>query len=105
MATRSWRSDLGTAVAVSPMNVIRDAFSSLAGIEQVFVCQEGDARLSVLIVVNEKNYDSKKQIFDREAEIIDVLAGIQVSFDVLVRDNRPLRQLISPRGNLLFSRV
>ena len=104
MATHRWRSDLATAVSISPMNVIRDAFSPLTEIEQVFVFKEGDARLSVLIVVNEKDYDAQKRIFEREADIIDALAGIQISFDVIIRDNRPLRQIITPRGNLLFAR-
>ena len=96
---------MATAVmSASPAHVVRDALFAIARVEQVFVSSSTDGGISVLTVVGDRDYAVQKQIFRTEAEIIHSLPGIEVGFELVIRDGRPLDQLISPRGTLLFAR-
>lgn len=104
MAAHLWRGDLATAcAAVSPAHTVRAALEALPEVEQVFLVQY-DRSLDVLTVIDQKDYDAMGRIFDREQEIIEALPGIEVSFDLVIRSGRPLRQVVEPRGTLLFAR-
>jgi hypothetical protein len=98
------RKFLATAV-MSPQHAVRDALFAVPEVEQVYIWMTGSDRVTVLTVIGERNYAAQKRIFRAEAEIIDALPGIEIGFDVVIRDGRPLRDLISPRGTLLFARA
>ena len=105
MAAHAWRGDVATAgVAASPISLISDGLRDIPEIEQAYVSQEGDRSLSVLLVVNENDFDIHRRIFEREREIIRVLVGIEIGFRLVVRQGRPLREILRPHGNLLFTR-
>lgn len=91
-------------MVLSPAHVVRDALSVLPEVEQVYLWTTGENRVTVLTVVENRDYASLEQIFDAEAEIINALPGIEIGFDLIIREGRPLNQLISPRGTLLFAR-
>lgn len=44
------------------------------------------------------------KIFEVENKIINALTGTPINFDVVIRDGRPLGEIVSPRGRLLFQR-
>lgn len=90
---------------LSPAHVVRDALSALPEVEQVYIWTTGDNRITVLTVIGDRNYAAQKRIFRAEAEIIEALPGVEIGFDLVIRDGRPLRELISPRGTLLFARA
>ena len=103
MAT--WRIDnLATYSVSNPASIVRDVFADVAEIEQVFLSNDGDRGLAALIVVAEKNYDVLHHIFDLEHSVIKALAGTPINFDVVIRDGRPLGEVVNPRGRLLFQR-
>lgn len=91
------------SVAVNPATVIRDVLRELNEVEQVFVYRENDC-LSVLAVMDQKNHDAMRRLFAKEAEIVAALTGMQVNFDLVLRCGRPLSEVVSPRGTLLFAR-
>jgi hypothetical protein len=92
------------AIAVSPVTAIRDALYEVPEIEQAFVYLDGEQSIAVLTVMAEKDYEAQDRIFDAEKEIIESLPGIKVTFKTVVRCGRPLGELVSPKGNQLFSR-
>ena len=94
---------MATAV-MTPAHVVKDALSALPEVEQVYIWATGSNRVTVLTVIGERNYAAQKQIFRAEGDIIDALPGIEIGFDLVIRDGRPLHELISPRGTLLFAR-
>jgi hypothetical protein len=93
------------ALAVSPVTAIRDALYAIPEIEQAFVYIDFEQSIAVLTVMADKDYDTQNRIFEAEQEIIEHLPGIKVTFKLVVRCGRPLGELVSPKGNLLFSRV
>jgi hypothetical protein len=95
---------VATYVATNPASVVRDVFVDAPAIEQVFLSNDGDRGLAALIVINEKDYDVLRRIFDLETEIINALPGTPINFDVVIRDGRPLGDVVNPRGRLLFQR-
>jgi len=95
---------LATYVAQNPASVVREVFSDVQEIEQVFLSNDGDRGLVALVVVPEKKYEVLRRIFDLETKIINALPGTPINFDVLIRDGRPLGNIVSPRGRLLFQR-
>jgi hypothetical protein len=104
LATRAWRNELATTLpAVSPVSVIRDALSDVPEVEQVFV-EVVERSIAVLAVMAEKDYEAQHRLFAVEQEIIESLPGIRVTFKLVVRCGRPLRELVSPKGSLLFAR-
>lgn len=103
MAT--WSADnLATFVAANPASVVRDYFFKVAEIEQVYLSNDGDRGIVVLIVIDTKNYDLLRHIFELEAKIIESLPGSPINFDVVIREGRPLGNIVSPRGRMLFQR-
>ena len=103
MAT--WRAaNLATVVAANPASVVRNVFLDVAEIEQVFLSNDGDRGFVVLLVMNSKDYSVLHRIFDLETKIIDSLPGTPINFDVVIRDGRPLGDVVSPRGRMLFQR-
>src|SRR5579872_3605338 len=102
MAAHAWRGDLATTgAAVSPAYAIREGLAELREIEQAFLCPQ-DRRIGVLVVINEKDYDAMSRIFEREREIVEALPGIDVNFELIIRNGRPLQEIVQPRGTLLF---
>ena len=95
---------MATYAVVAPAAVIRDVFHDVAEIEQVFLSTDGDRGVSALVVVGGKDYAVLRRIFDLETVIINALPGTPVTFDVVVRDGRPLGDIVSPRGRSLFQR-
>lgn len=91
------------ATTATPQGVIWNGLHEIPEIEQVYVLAREHA-LSVLEVVDQPDHAVERRIFRREAEIINALPGIAVSFELVFRCGRPLGQVITPRGNLLFSR-
>jgi hypothetical protein len=92
------------ALAVSPVTAIRDALYEVQEIEQAFVYIDGEHSIAILTVMAEKDYEAQKRIFEVEKQIIEGLAGIKVTFKLVVRCGRALGELVSPKGNQLFSR-
>jgi hypothetical protein len=95
---------LAVYVAADPASVVRTAFLDVAEIEQVYLSNDGDRGLVALIVVDVKDYPVLRRIFDLEKNIINSLPGTPINFDVVIRDGRPLGDVVSPRGRLLFQR-
>lgn len=91
-------------VAADPASVVRNAFRDVAEIEQVYLSNDGDRGLVALIVVDVKDYPVLRRIFDLETNVINSLPGTPINFDVVIRDGRPLGDVVSPRGRLLFQR-
>jgi hypothetical protein len=91
-------------VVANPASVVRDVFLEVEEVEQVFLSDDGDRGFVVLIVVGDKDYAVLNHIFELETKIISALPGIPINFDVVVRDGRPLVDVVSPRGRLLFQR-
>jgi hypothetical protein len=101
----TWRLDkLATYAIANPASVVRDVFVDVAEVEQVFLSNDGDRGIAALIVIGEKNYDVLQHIFDLESNIIKALPGTPINFDVVIRDGRPLGEIVNPRGRLLFQR-
>jgi len=95
---------LASYVVANPASVVRDVFFDVAEIEQVYLSNDGDRGLMAMVVVNAKDYAVLRRIFDLEASIINALPGTPINFDVVIRDGRPLGDVVSLRGRLLFQR-
>ena len=95
---------MATYVSANPASVVRDVFSDVSAIEQVFLSNDGDRGLVALVVIDAKDYKLLHQIFELETKIINALPGTPINFDVVIRDGRPLGDVVSPRGRLLFQR-
>lgn len=106
MATRVWRGDVASAgaLAVSPITAVRDTLYEIPEIEQAYVYVDGERSFALLTVMADKNDDAEARIFQAEKEIIENLPGLRITFKLVVRCGRPLGELITPKGNLLFSR-
>jgi len=83
---------------------VRDVFVDVAEIEQVFLSDDGDRGFAALIVLASKDYEVLHRIFDLESNVIKALPGTPINFDVVIRDGRPLGEVVNPRGRLLFQR-
>lgn len=95
---------MATYAVAPPAAVIRDIFYDVAEVEQVFLSTDEDRGVSVLIVIDGKDYTVLRRIFDLETVIINALPGTSITFDVVVREGRPLGDIVSPRGRSLFQR-
>jgi hypothetical protein len=95
---------LAVFVAADPASVVRNAFLHVVEIEQVYLSNDGDCGIVALIVIDVKDYPVLRRIFDLETSIINSLPGTPINFDVVIRDGRPLGDVVSPRGRLLFQR-
>lgn len=93
-----------TYVATNPASVVREGFEDVSAIEEVFLSNDGDRGLAALIVIDKKDYAVMGKIFEVENKIINALTGTPINFDVVIRDGRPLGEIVSPRGRLLFQR-
>lgn len=93
-----------TAASASPAHIVREYLSARPEVEEVFISEMSNNRIHIVTVIGEKNYDVQKRIFDAEAEIIAALPGIEVGFELVIREGRPVHQLLSRRGMLLFAR-
>ncbi|HLH08945.1 MAG TPA: hypothetical protein VKW78_17020 [Terriglobales bacterium] len=97
--------DLATVCApVTPASAIRDTLIGIPEIEQVFLEPEGERGISVLVVIDKKDYPTQRRIFEKEIEIGDSFPAMEISFSLVIRDGRPLRDVVSPRGTVLFAR-
>jgi uncharacterized protein (UPF0332 family) len=90
--------------AANPASVLREVFREIPEVEQVYISQDGDRGVSALIVVDQKNYAALNRIFQNETTIIDALPGTPVNFDVVIREGRPLADVVQPHGRPLFTR-
>jgi hypothetical protein len=93
-----------THVATTPASVVRDVFADIKEVEQVYLSDDGDRGHMALVVVNDKDYAVLRRIFECETIIIDALPGTTINFDVVIRTGRPLGDVLTPRGRLLFQR-
>lgn len=82
---------------------MRDDLASVQQIEQVFV-QTGASSWSVLLIVDKYDAKAEKKIIEVEGELIDAFPWLDVDFDVVYRDGRPLADVVSPKGFQLFAR-
>jgi hypothetical protein len=94
---------LAATATISPSALVRDVLHSLPAVEQVFMETAGNC-LNITTVMDGKDAASMDELFEAEARIIDALPENQLSFDVVLRLGRPLRDLIVPKGTSLFSR-
>jgi hypothetical protein len=90
------------AIASNPASAVRDGFREVPEVEQVYLAYAGDRAVTVLIVIDKKDYAVMRRIFEVESGIIEALPGISINFDVIVREGRPVGDLVSPRGNPLI---
>ncbi len=95
---------MATYALTSPANVIRDTFRNVAEIEQVYLATDGEDGIFAMIVVDAKDYPTLRRIIDLETSIINTLPGTPIEFDIVIREGRPLGDIVSPRGRLLFQR-
>jgi hypothetical protein len=99
----TWRTVLAALATIGPSALVREVFHPLPAVEQVFVETVGNG-VNITTITDQKDAAVLQQIFDAEARIIDALPDLQLSFDVILRLGRPLRELIAPKGTSLFSR-
>ena len=94
---------MAATATLSPSAFARDIFHQIPAVEQVFVDARGTC-VDIVTVLDQNDPGDLKKLFAAEAQIIDSLPDFQLSFDVILRMGRPLGEIISPKGNLLFSR-
>ena len=64
-------------------------------VEYVFVEKDVDESYVVSTIVNERDFEVRSRIYDRELAIFDAHPGIEFEFNVISRRNRPLEQIIT----------
>ena len=94
----------GTMPAVmSEINLADDQLRKIHEVERVYV-QGREGSLSFLIVVPDKNLAVQDRVYAVESEVIDAFPHSDIDFDVVFRCGRPLEDIVSPKGTLLFAR-
>jgi len=83
---------------------VRGVFADIKAVEQVYLSDDGDRGLMALVVIDDKDYEVLRRVFESEAVIINALPGTTINFDVVIRTGRPLGDVLTPRGRLLFQR-
>jgi hypothetical protein len=73
-------------------------------VEEIFAEQEGRV-CSVMIVVPRHDEAVLEKIFAVELEVVDNSPDLEYDFTVISRDGRPLADLVTPAGELMFSKV
>jgi hypothetical protein len=89
---------------MNEINLADDQLRKIGEVERVYVQGREGSALSFLIVVPDKNMSVQERVFEVESEIIDAFPHSEIDFDVIFRCGRPLENIISPKGSLLFSR-
>ncbi|HET9406792.1 MAG TPA: hypothetical protein VFO39_06105 [Candidatus Sulfotelmatobacter sp.] len=95
---------MATYVATDPASVVREIFREVREIEQVYLSHDGNRGVSALIIIDGKDYAVLNRIFQQEQIIIDAVPGMPINFDVVIRDGRPLAEVVTPHGRPLFQR-
>lgn len=83
--------------------MVKDELFAIDQIERVYV-QSTQSSFEVTIIVR----DSDPIILDRlatiEKNVVDAFPWLAVDFDIIFRANRPLNDVVTPKGSLLFAR-
>lgn len=96
---------MATVVAnpTNEMQFMRDALLSIPEIEQVYV-RPGRGRVDLLVVLPDANPEVQRALSRAELQIIESYPGTEFEFDAVFRCGRPLRDIATPSGTLLFTR-
>jgi hypothetical protein len=78
--------------------------SRVPEVEKIFAEQEGQL-CSVMIVIPRHDDAVLEKIFAVELEVMDSSPDLDFDFTVISRDERPLGELVTPSGELMFSKA
>ena len=95
---------MATYVAANPATVVREIFREVKEIEQVYLSHDGARGVSALVVIDAKDYAVLDRIFQHEQTIIDAMPGTPVNFDIVIREGRPLNEVVTPHGRPILQR-
>ena len=109
--TRSWQARGDEKVAATPSHIWASvepealrALSQVQEVDNIFVEQEGHV-CSVTIVIPRRDATVLEKIFALELEVMDRAPDLEFDFTVISRDGRPLSELVTPAGGLMFSKA
>ena len=88
---------------MTEIHAVRNGLASVPQVEQVFISREPGG-YGVLVVLPDTNAEAQRAVFDREAEIIDAFPATKFDFNLVFRCDRPLNEILKPKGMQLFAR-
>jgi hypothetical protein len=92
-----------TSVRLSEVQLLQEHLSTIKEVEQAFAKSSRES-LSVLIVLPEHNSAVERRLAEIEGQLIDSFPWLEVDFDIVLRSDRDITELVSPKGFQLLAR-
>jgi hypothetical protein len=87
----------------SEMQVLHEELLAVPEIQQVFV-RNTKASLDVLIALQHHDVALERKLAEIQGELTDALPGLNIDFDIVMLQGRPLSDVVTPKGFQLFAR-
>lgn len=91
------------AQAVNEFHMVKDELFAIPEVERVFV-NSVQSSLEVTVIIPDSNPAVLDRVVSVESDLINAFPWLEVDFDIVFRCGRPLNEVVSPRGTLLFAR-
>jgi hypothetical protein len=100
-----WQPSTKTKQIMRPGDFIGLELSLVPKVEKVFVDSiDNGKEFRVLTVVNDRDHTVRADIYRREQAIMSEMKHSDFDFQIIVRENRCLAEIMNPAGVLAFKR-
>ncbi len=94
---------LAYSTRTSELQVLQQLLLSVPEVEQAYA-QSGDDSLRVLVILPDHDESVERRLAEIEGQMIDSFPWLDVDFDVVLRGNRQLSDVVDPKGFQIFTR-
>ncbi|MCI0455211.1 MAG: hypothetical protein L0Y68_09490 [Candidatus Dadabacteria bacterium] len=94
-----WRAVLSSnleseTISTELRTAIISEIATIKSVEQIFVKQKNRV-VTIWTIINEDERQVRRNIYEKEENVFDIFPKIKLDFNVVIRDNRPLEEIIS----------
>lgn len=87
----------------SEMQVLHEELFSVTEIQQVFV-RNTKTSLDVLIALQHHDVALERRLAEIQGQLTDAFPWLNIDFDIVMLQGRPLSDVVTPKGFQLFAR-
>lgn len=84
-------------------NFVAEKFFIIPEVEYVFLSLENDS-INIWTVINRLDREVRKNIYDVEYDILNILKGFQFDFHVICRNDRNIEELYPSNARMIFQK-
>ncbi|HEX8817712.1 MAG TPA: hypothetical protein VF753_19635 [Terriglobales bacterium] len=92
------------APVLNEFQMITKELSAIREVECAFIDSTGHSGILVTVILPNSDPSALDKVVNAESNVMNAFPWLNIDFEVVLRAERALHEVVSPKGSLLFAR-